>query len=72
MRRSGMVLLMVTAFAVSYRTEAYHNNHHQFSSSSESQTRVAQVAFLYQDHIHCVQTPQSAHTNEAPLCQGLL
>lgn len=44
MRPSGMVLLMVTAFAVSYRTEAYHN-HHQFSSSSESQTRVAQVAF---------------------------
>lgn len=64
MRPSGMVLLMVTAFAVSYRTKAYHN-HHQFSSSPESQQGSPRSHFVPRSYT-CVQTPQSAHTNGSP------
>lgn len=84
MRPSGMVLLMVTVFAVSYRTEAYHN-HHQFSSPNHNKGCPGRI--LYQDHIHasrlpnlltltkphCVPRPavlNHAHTRKVKACKG--
>lgn len=70
MRPSGMVLLMVTAFAVSYRTKAYHN-HHQFSSSpNHNKGRPGRI--LYQDHIHASRLPNLHTLTKAPLCQDML
>lgn len=69
MRPSGMVLLMVTAFAVSYRTGAYHNHHQLLSLRPPNHNKGRPGRIFLPRSYTCVQTPQSAHTNKkCPTC----